>query len=148
MNPQALRIIGGLLLLWAGLQSFGGWSIPAIDWSIFRLPPVVPLIEQVPEGTWVIVVEESKTRSIDHAKLLNAGDFFDKSIPDRKLRYRRYEPDEEAGQKILAKIAPTTAPAMVIWGKDSQGNGKPIASAPLANSLADFDAWIKRNTGR
>lgn len=146
MDQSILRIVGGLLLLLAGLQS-ANWSIPSIDFgSLFRLlPPVVPLVQQVPEGTWVIVVEETQTRTPEHAKLLNAGDFFDKSLPERKLKYRHYEPNEAPGVKILEKIAPQTAPAMVIWSKDS---AKPIASAPLANSLADFDAWIKKNTGR
>jgi hypothetical protein len=129
-----LKIVASLLMM------FGGLLMLATVVSKFDLD--IPIVDVKQAGAWVIVVEETESRSIETAKIFNAADFW-KSLESRSLKWRWYDPQSPNAEQYKNDLTNIDLPAILIQTKE----GKVIAKQSLPKTLDEVDAVIKKATG-
>jgi hypothetical protein len=98
------------------------------------------------EGSWVVVIEQTEKRTLEHAKLLRDTQYW-QSLEARGLNWRHYDYDaaEAAGYRKLADEV--GMPATFTVGGKGELLSKVLAKFPLTTKDAT-DAKIREVTGR
>jgi hypothetical protein len=143
INLAAIALIVAIAGLFMPVGA-DGWKFPTPG-------PVPPFVEPIDaastEGSWVIVVEQTESRSLEDAKLMRDVPF-QQNLAKRGLKWRPYDYDESSAAPYRAIADSVGMPAVIILG--GQGvtpPGKILAKFPLP-SKDELDAKIKEATGR
>lgn len=109
-------------------------------------PPPTPIDISKTEGAWVLIIEQTETRSLETAKLIRDIPYW-QSIQARGLNPRPYDYDAPEVAPYRATADAIGLPAVIIIGGKGELSGHVLAKFPLP-SKAELDAKIKEVTGR
>lgn len=138
------------------LPPAGGW-----DWDKLK-PEPPPYVEPGPGpgpspsplvdpsktlGAWVVVVDQTESRTPAVAKVLNDTKFW-KSLETRGLNWRHYDADSPDAKLYLPAAKAVGMPALFVVGGQGELLSKVLKKAPLPATTSALDTLIKEATAR